>query len=316
MPGALWRDVVNLIGESEPTPDIFWPIITHVAEHHAQHSYFLGRLSGHLSDLRDREDTLRELRWASVGHDLWQHQRHALLQWAELVEDPSPTHLEVEAWWLDDAKARDLVVAEANHLDDFLSLVKLPLDILQSLEEDELDGFTRRVFMRQLRKDLQWLRELAMLRVLARKTWPAGTYRRQRWTEDEFRFVDEYYADQQPSLVPDQDEEDDKIGIDPFSLLSVHDEQSLGFGLDGLGYCMYVIMRATVIDFMDEILETSRFPQSRGSLECVECGSFVGRRALGYGQLYCTESCKKRAAKRRYRGRRRPPLSPLDRMAS
>lgn len=185
-----------------------------------------------------------------------------------------------------------------------------PPDILQSLEDDEVDGFTRRIFIRQLRKDLHWLREMALLRRLARKTWPAESGLRQRWTEEELRFIDEYYTDQQPILVSDQDD-DLRQGIDPFSLLSVNDEQSLGFGLDGLAYCMYVIMRAAVIDFIDEILESSRFPQARGSLQCVECGSFVGRRALGYGQLYCADLCKKRAAKRRYRGRRRVPLSSL-----
>lgn len=80
-------------------------------------------------------------------------------------------------------------------------------------------------------------------------------------------------------------------------------DQNLGFGLDGLRYCFVVLMRAAIVDFADEILERNRHPTSRGSLRCVECGLFVGRRALGYGQLYCSDRCKKRAAKRRYRVR-------------
>ena len=70
-------------------------------------------------------------------------------------------------------------------------------------------------------------------------------------------------------------------------------------------YCMYVLMRAAVADFVDELLQKRRAGLARGSLRCLECGLFVGRRALGYGQLYCSERCKKRAAKRRYRGRLR-----------
>ena len=106
-----------------------------------------------------------------------------------------------------------------------------------------------------------------------------------------------YFEDQQPLLIGEIGESD----VDPFDLEQENIEQDLGFGLDGLSYCMYVLLRATVIDFMDEILDHSRFPQVRGSLQCVECGWFVGRRALGYGQLYCGEKCKRRAAKRRYR---------------
>jgi hypothetical protein len=94
--------------------------------------------------------------------------------------------------------------------------------------------------------------------------------------------------------------------IDPFDLDTETWDQSLGFPPDGLRYCFVVLMRAAVVDFADEVLERNRRPTSRGSLRCVECGRFVGRRALGYGQLYCTSRCKKRAAKRRYRSRTRP----------
>lgn len=113
-----------------------------------------------------------------------------------------------------------------------------------------------------------------------------------------------YYEEQRPSLyVPDDPEQ-----IDPFELDTMTLDQNLGFGLDGLHYCMYVLMRAALADFADSILERARRPNARGSLRCVECDLFVGRRALGYGQLYCSDRCKKRAAKRRYRGRLRAAL--------
>lgn len=124
--GVLWRDVVNLVGESEPGPDLFWPLINHVAHHYADHSYFLGRLGDHLNDPGDRQRTLQELRWASVGFDIWQHQRHALVHWLATVDDAPVTPMEIQAWWLSDAKHHDLVVAEVEKLDAFLALVTLP----------------------------------------------------------------------------------------------------------------------------------------------------------------------------------------------
>lgn len=95
----------------------------------------------------------------------------------------------------------------------------------------------------------------------------------------------------------------DATSIDPFELEILNDEQPLGFGAGPLTEIEIVFMRALVIDFADEILELSKRGNARGSLSCVECGRWVGRRALGYGQLYCSDRCKKRVAKRRYRGR-------------
>ena len=161
--------------------------------------------------------------------------------------------------------------------------------------------------------DLEWIADLDTLRRFAAKTWTADPLDRLPWTQDELAFVNAYYEEQQPTLYVPGDPE----VIDPFELDVLTADQNLGFGLDGLRYCMYVLMRATVADFADSILERSRRPNARGSLRCVECGLFVGRRALGYGQLYCSDRCKKRAAKRRYRGRLRtaeagPRLRLLD----
>ena len=114
--------------------------------------------------------------------------------------------------------------------------------------------------------------------------------------------MNSWYEDQQPSLMaPDEN----ATSIDPFELEIWNDEQSLGIGLDGLRQLMLVFLLSTLIDFMDSILERAKRLNARGSLSCIECGTFVGRRALGCGQLYCSDRCKKRVAKRRYRQRLR-----------
>jgi len=231
---------------------------------------------------------------------VWLEQREALFRWANASPRGPFTSDEVEDWWFAVAPSSKVDVYEAERLDDFFALVHF--DHGDPLVQEELgDGERDRYFFfNRLRRNLAWLRELSMVRELARKTWPADSDERELWTEDELQFIADYYGEQQPILETDNDPGE---GIDPFTLYPVSYEQSLGFGLDGLAYCMTVLLRSTVIDFVDEILAYSRFPNVRGSLQCVECGTFVGRRALGYGQLYCTERCKKRAAKRRYRAR-------------
>jgi hypothetical protein len=152
-----------------------------------------------------------------------------------------------------------------------------------------------------IHSDLVWVDHLEALRALAMKTWTADPRERVAWTRADLRFVNAYFEEQLPSLyVPG-----DPDVIDPFELDTETWDQALGFPLDGLRACFLVLMRAAVVDFADSVLERNRRPTSRGSLRCVECGLFVGRRALGYGQLYCSDRCKKRSAKRRYRGRSR-----------
>jgi hypothetical protein len=124
--------------------------------------------------------------------------------------------------------------------------------------------------------------------------------------------VNGYYAEQAPEVWGET-----RNGvIYPIELRSINDEQNLGFGMMEVDYCMHVLMRAAVIDFVDELLEATRFPRVRGSLLYVDCGQFAGRRALGYGQLYCSEQCKKRVAKRRYRTRTRESSVTLSRERS
>lgn len=154
--------------------------------------------------------------------------------------------------------------------------------------------------MYRLREHLDWMGQLGGLYEVAQKTWSADPRQRERWTEEDLEFINAYYQEQSPSLHAEE-----KDGTyDPATLESISFEAAMGMGGSvALSYCMYVLMRAAVIDFVDELLETTRVPTARGSMRCVDCGVFVGRRALGYGQLYCGTTCKKRAAKRRYRAR-------------
>lgn len=298
----LWRDVVNLVGNAYPTPAIFRPLLTMVAERHGATTYFLQFIPKHLTDQSDRDEIEAEIRRAEIAYRLWAEQRDALVAWAGADEKEPLAENDVDDWWFS-GERRQLVIAESMRIGAFHEVVRLTGNeatfVGANLWED---GRPDPLLIYRLRRDLHWLDDLDMLRDLAAKTWPAEPGARRRWSEGELTFVDRYYRDQEPELVYDDDPAE---GIDPFGLRPVFHEQSLGFGLDGLAYCMEVIMRAAVIDFIDEILDHSRFPTARGSIRCVECGQYVGRRALGYGQLYCSETCKKRAAKRRYRARPR-----------
>jgi hypothetical protein len=179
------------------------------------------------------------------------------------------------------------------------------LDLMRpsATEHSVIDQVTNRegrgLIIYRLRAHLHWLGELEALRKLSTKTWPAEPKQRRGWTPEELDWVNRYYADQAPEVSGHM-----RNGlIDPMELEAITDEESVGFGTTELQYAMYVLMRATVIDFVDEVLQATRFPRVRGALRCIDCGRFAGRRALGYGQLYCSDRCKKRAAKRRYRRR-------------
>lgn len=315
MADALWRDVINFLGNAYPTPDRLLPLLEFVADRHADVGGFLRWIPKVLSDPRDRAELDEELRNVGIGYAIWRDQREALHRWANASERGPFTPEQVDEWWFAERGPNELRVDELGRLDEFLAAVHLNPEDARYIQEELRDDHLDDLVIHRLRHDLHWLDDLNLLRDLARKTWPADPADRQLWVEWELDFVSEYYADQQPIL---EGGETPSGGIDPFALRPVSYEQSLGFGLDGLGYCMTVLLRATIIDFVDEILEHSRFPRVRGSLRCVECGFFVGRRALGYGQLYCAARCKKRAAKRRYRVRctngnwhdRSPSLTP------
>lgn len=299
--GALWRDVVNALGDDYPEPSVYREILELVANRHGRRGYFLQWIEKHLTVEPDKGELERDLRLARIAHDILRHHFDALLVWANKCDDGPFTKEQVETWWFQPPTCSELDIWQRQQLAGFLEQIKLPRDDAAFMRAQTKPAHMKAIFLHHLHKDLIWLDELDDLRRLARKTWPADPENRAGWTRSDLALVNEYFADQQPVLVSQS------IGdqVDPFSLRAVQEEQSLGFGLDGLYYCMTVVMRAVVIDFASEVLEHARFPTVRGSLQCVECGRFSVRSPRGHGQLYCGERCKKRAAKRRYRGHRR-----------
>jgi hypothetical protein len=296
--GGLWREVVNFLGPKPVVPDLLLSLLDTVVPRWAGWTYFLGQLSKKLVD-QDQSDLVFEVECTRIGYRLWVEQRTALARWASAGEDAQLTEDQLAHWWL--GGKRDIqVVDEEERLPQFLELMKLFADeraIIDRLRHQNGHGLV----IYRLREHLGWLTELQTLRELSTKTWSADPRQRRGWTPDELSWVNRYYADQASEVWAET-----RNGlIDPMELESISDEDSLGFGMTELQYAMYVLMRATVIDFVDELLRATRFPRVRGSLRCIDCGRFAGRRALGYGQLYCSDRCKKRAAKRRYRTRAR-----------
>lgn len=295
--GDLWRDVVNSIG-ANPTPGAYLPLLDHVAPRWADWTYFLGRMAEVLRRDRTRAEIEGEVTWALMGYRIWMEQRVALARWAAKGQDGPMTDEQVADWWLG-GQGGIRTLHELKRLPQFLKAMRF-----DEREQQLIDAMVANqgpgILIYRMREHLVWVPTLEKLREVATKTWPANPRDRIGWTEDDLTFVNEYYQEQAPGLTGEQ-----RNGIyDPFELESSSMEGSLGMGGSvALNYCMYVLLRAAVIDFADELLDAARYPNARGSLRCVECGHFVGRRALGYGQTYCGETCKKRVAKRRYRAR-------------
>lgn len=300
MHGALWRDVVNFLEERPASPDEYLPLVEFILD--GWSGGYFDSVAKHLRDPRCRDEIEQSVRLARIGFTIWRDRRDGLRTWAGQREEGPLTEEELEGWWFSDSRG-PLAVDEMERVDEFLRDVALDPAGLAGLDA-WIDGAPSRKAQRhellvfRLHEHLQWTHELETLRALARKTWPADRQDRIPWTQAEYRLVSSYYADQQPDLEASSG---NGPGIDPFALRAVLTEQELGFGAPELHYPMYIIMRAAMIDFMEGILDHARFPQARGSLQCIECGVFVGRHALGYGQLYCDVVCKRRAAKRRYR---------------
>ncbi len=304
--GGLWRDVLNFLGDAPISPDVYLPLADAVAPKWASWTYFLGHAASKLSE--DRVELEADVARARIGWRIWTERREELRAFAQNVARHPVDDEMLERWWLFDARGEtalwngSVMGVGDKRASDFQRRTKLSEEDQLALRyhPDMRDPYSDSWHLAWIHQDLGWTDDLETLRRLARKTWSADPRDRERWTQAELLFVNAFYEEQEPSLTtPDEEPE----SIDPFELQVWNEEQSLGFGLDGLRYVMYVFMRAVVIDFADSILERTRRPTARGSLSCVECGRFVGRRALGYGQLYCSDRCKKRAAKRRYRQR-------------
>jgi predicted nucleic acid-binding Zn ribbon protein len=305
--GGLWRDVLNFLGDREITPDLYLPLADAVLPKWGRWTYFLGHAAAKLTE--DRAELGADVARARIGWRVWIEQRENLRKFAAKVAKHPVEDEQLERWWIDDARGEtaswdgsysardDKVTGQFRKFVELSEDDDLALRYHPDMRESYMDGW----HIGWLHSNLTWTGDLELLRTLARKTWPADPRDREQWTPSELESVNAWYEDQQPSLAtPDEK----PTSIDPFELKIWNDEQNLGFGLDGLRYVMLVFLRSTWIDFVDSILERSKRPNARGSLSCIECGTFVGRRALGYGQLYCSDRCKKRAAKRRYRQRR------------
>lgn len=298
--GDLWRDVVNTLGDEPVAPARILTLLDAVAPRWAGAHHFMQFVAEHLADPSKRTEIETEIACATIGWRLWQEQREALWRWMQAASRRPVESGDLPEWWLG-GRWGAMAVEEQAQMASFIKAIEwLP-------EERARIGLMRQtrgdkeVLVYRLRESLGWLGELERLRSVAHKTWGDADRGRARWSQDDLDWASSYYEDQQPYLESESAGDGE---VDPFALRVTSGEQGLGIGLDGLAYCMTVLMRAAVIDFVDDLLDTTRFPQARGSMRCVDCGQFVGRRALGYGQLYCSDRCKKRAAKRRYRTRR------------
>ncbi len=307
--GGLWRDVVNFLGEGEIRPAIYMPLLQEVLPKWGPWTYFLGQAAAKIKRPRDGEAVAADAARAELAWRLWTERREGLRAYAEKMAKRPVDDAELHGWWINDDRGDDRSLWSGGYRETkvtrlFERCLRLGPDEMAIIHRFPDSPVHRDDLwlIAWLNKDLDWLADLERLRTLARKTWPADPRDRVMWTPDDLTFVNGQFEEQAPSLMAPNE---DAAAIDPFELTVWNDEQNLGIGLDGLRYCLLVLTRATVIDFADEVIERSRRPSARGSLSCQECGCFVGRRALGYGQLYCSDRCKKRVAKRRYRARSR-----------
>jgi hypothetical protein len=269
--GGLWRDVVNFLGHGAVTPDLLVPLLDAVVPRWAGWTYFLGQLSGKLVDSEDRIQIKYEVACARIGHRLWVEQREQLARWAAGGEGGPITDDQLASWWLGDR--RDLLAfGEEKRLIQFLKLITFTAEEVPIIDR-LVDRKFRDLVIYRLREHLHWLKELETLRELSMKTWPADPRQRRGWTPEELSWVNSYYADQAPEVSAET-----RNGvIEPMELESISKEDSLGFGMTDLGYSMYVLMRAAVIDFIDELLEATRSTAPSGVRSgrpsgAIECG--------------------------------------------
>ena len=304
--GALWRDVVNFLGDREITPALWIPLCDAVLPKWAGYPGYIGNAAKWLK--ANRADIKKSVSQNQIGWRLWTEHPERLRAYAQKVAGRPVSDDELRAWWIDrergesaqwDATEYAFGSKRSNRHKDILGLSAEELRVVSYQVQRKGETVTSDWLVAWLHNHLDWSVDLDNLRRLARKTWPADVARRELWTQADLEWANNWFEDQQPYLMA----QNDKGPVDPFELEIFNDEQRIGFGMSDLSALILVFTRATVVDFAEEILEQSKRGNARGSLSCVECGRFVGRRALGYGQLYCSDRCKKRVAKRRYRGR-------------
>jgi hypothetical protein len=304
--GALWRDVLNFLGDRELSPNDYLPLCEAVLPKWDKFPGYIGGAAGWLAGNRKEIDN--SVAQNLIGWSLWTERRERLRAFAKKVSRRRVTDDDLAKWWLGraygeyaawDGTRFEIGAAKEKKLQAILGLSEEQDRLLRLQAWHKTEKYSPGWSVAWLHSHLGWVEDLETLRRLARKTWPADVSEREGWTQAELEWVNDWYEDQQPLLMA----RNEGGLVDPFELEIWNDEQHIGFGMSDFSALVTVFMRATVIDFADEILERSKRGNARGSLSCLECGRFVGRRALGYGQLYCSDRCKKRVAKRRYRGR-------------
>lgn len=304
--GRIWRPVVNFWNTSTRDPAAIIPLIRLAGSLATDDSSFLGRITAYLESERDQDELATDLDLMYAGFRVWQTQADRIQAWANRSDKGPYSPTEIRDWWWS-GRTEPLGAYQYTHADKLLRELDFgPNTDLVSAKVQEWNGPHKaghHLMLTNLRHMLPWLDDMDHLAELATKTW--GTNTPPTWSDDDFEFVSNEYADQQLLLEPADGDWNEPIN--PLRLRVRKAEQGLGIGLWGLSYFQVVITRVVVIDFVDEILDHSVFPTVRGSLRCLECGTFAARARRGYGQRYCSERCKRRAAKRRNRTRVRLP---------
>lgn len=70
--GDLWRDVVNFIRDRKSTPDLYMPLLEHVASRPAPRGWYLEQMAERLKRPSYRAEIEDEIGLANVGYRLWQ----------------------------------------------------------------------------------------------------------------------------------------------------------------------------------------------------------------------------------------------------
>jgi hypothetical protein len=291
--GDFWKVVVNCLGDRPITSDVYVPLIESVLLPFESWTELTYTQAKFFRTDTGRRRILADVARARLAEALWADHQRVLLGWARGQVRISLDALR-RAWFSASLgryhldlwdRAEELFRALPLTTEDRLVLLHYPGNRLNVGPTTVAD----------LIRDLKWIGELDNLRRIARKAWPARRTAMDGWDEADLAFVNGHYRWQDPELTPST-----PPPFDPQELFVWNGSPSHPNGGDGLAAVMLALVHTAVVDLADELIETGRRP-ARGSLSCLECGKFVGRSALGVGQLYCDVRCKRRAAKRRNR---------------
>jgi hypothetical protein len=298
--GGLWRCFLNRVPpHGEITADTIRQLVQFYCEE-ARGKPIQGYL-WRLPDYRRQHgsDIDRDLAQLGLGMRIWREHAAALARAVaehDGVAPDSAARRAREAWFSDPHSVYD---RESPQWRSVLAVIRTGL--AEAQRAPELTPLMASELLLAPRLDLSLVLDIEAFRDIAAKTWPAKRDEgRQPWTCDELHFVNGFYQQQVPYL---RGEGELHAGdpVDPTDLTAWRAEADIGVGPEGLSYVTLVIMAAVVIDFAEELVDFNTHEAAKGSLRCDECGQFAPRSFYGHGQLYCSEQCKRRAAKRRYR---------------